>query len=127
MPTTLKVKVTKDILQKSKDCGLANNGTSLITHCAIAIAVRDLFPNAVVTYHTIQPFGVDTLEEIINDPMTSKFILQFDTSWPEQRVLLPEFEFEMSIPDSVIEKINIEELKPLLENHPTLQLIEEEI
>jgi hypothetical protein len=126
MPVKLKIKVTKAVLNESKNCGILNGGKPMATNCAIAVAVRDIFPNAIVTKSSIGLFGFDR-EIIENDQKTMDFITKFDSSFPEQRPSLPEFEFEMSIPDSVIEEIDIEELKPLLENHPTLHLIEEEI
>ena len=129
--TKLKIRVTKDILERSKYCG------SHTEHCAVAQAVRDIFPKACVCHTHIFPFSIPfsgspndiimNLGErnvIILPTAARDYILSFDRCSVEGRVNLPEFEFEVEISDQIIEKINIEELKPLLQNHPTLELIE---
>ena len=131
--TTLKIKVTKQILEESKYCGMN------MQSCAVARAVRDIFPNASVHFKHIFPFGtlefshesnVDKIVKklgvggVINLPEdATDFIRQFDSCPNICRSSLPEIEFEISIPDEVIEKININEITPLLQNHPTLELI----
>ncbi len=128
---TLKIKVTKDILEKSKMCGVGYQGYSTqdklkpSENCAIALAVRDIFPNASVGYNEII-FDVEDKDSdwtFTTAPMF-EFISEFDRATPMERPFLPEKEFELKIPDAVIEKINIEELMPILKNHPTLELIQ---
>lgn len=126
MATTLKIKVTKDILNETKNCA-ADIGSGLGDRCAIAVAVRDIFPFAYVCIDEIKPMGIGFNGVISNIPLppcAQHFISEFDTNSPTERALMPELEFEISIPDKVIEKINIDEIRPLLENHPTLELIE---
>jgi hypothetical protein len=129
MSVQLKIKVTKEVLFKSRMCQ-----TELGMNCAISLAVRDILPNAIVGRYYIAPFyytGYKNGENwepdrtcMIPLPIeASSFTQDFDYSAPAQRVLLPELEFEITIPDEVIEKINIDELRPLLQNHPTLELI----
>ena len=121
--TKLKIKVTKDILERSKMCG-TNEGETVSQNCAVALAIRDIFPLAAVDGDNIWP-NFSLADELIPLPKDARvYIIEFDNTHPVERPCLPEIEFEIQIPDSVIEKINIEELKPLLENHPTLQLIE---
>ena len=121
--TKLKIKVTKDILERSKYCGF-QDGLTVSENCAVALAVRDIWPNAAVDGDNIWPNAA------VNDGImplpteVSVYIIEFDNTYPADRAKLPEIEFEIEIPDKVLESINIEELKPLLENHPTLQLIE---
>jgi hypothetical protein len=118
--TTLKIKVTKDILEKSKYCDQAASKAKY--NCAVSLAIRDIFPESYVMQNYINPMvgcHVISLPEEARD-----FIGKFDISSPEERMLMPELEFEISIQDSTIEKINIDELRPLLQNHPTLQLID---
>ena len=120
--TKLKIKVTKEILERSKYCGGGDLNVS--QNCAVALAVRDIFPKAAVDGDYIWP-DADIKEGLMPLPReVSAYIIEFDNLYPQDRPKLPEIEFEVEIPDSVIEKINIEELKPLLQNHPTLQLIE---
>ncbi len=123
MSVKLKIKVTKAILEKSKYCGVHGRERSIATNCAVAVAVRDIWPDAAVCNEFIAPTGT-TYDGIIGLPYEAyRYINLFDNSTPKERPLLPELEFEIEIPDSVVEKINIEELKPLLVNHPTLQII----
>ena len=124
--TTLKIKVTKDILEKSKTCGTIEPNGFKGHSCAIALAVRDIFPTANIGFHEVWPLwnGYNYTGATIRLPnIVSEYIKVFDRTPTAERPMLPEIEFEIEIPDSVIEKINIEELKPLLENHPTLELI----
>ena len=117
--TKLKIKVTKDILERSKNCG--DDGHT-VKSCAVAVAVRDIFPCSSVTYRYIRPFSSDLVIDLPKE--VGGYIYKFDSTSTDERPSLPEFEFEVEISDEIIEKINIEELKPLLQNHPTLQLIE---
>jgi hypothetical protein len=129
--TKLKIKVTKEILKKSMYCGTKSESTELIVkNCAVALAVRDIFPEACVASRYICPFGSRSNpmgpEYDIELPQeASSFISRFDgyMAIPEMRLKMEEFEFEVEIPDIVIEQINIDEIKPLLENHPTLKLV----
>ncbi len=124
--TKLKIKVTKEILERSKMCGTGES-TFKGNSCAIALAVRDIFPNADVGVGHIKfdnRINTDVWNFAYLDPATRLYIQYFDMTEPLLRPQIAEYEFEIVIPESIIEKINIEELKPLLENHPTLQLIE---
>lgn len=121
----LKIKVTKEILYKSRYCRSDEAGAAAM-NCAISLAVRDIFPNAFVGlvlmyFDNNGKRGIG--EAVKNHGSTVSFINKFDVSSPEERIKMPEYEFEIEVPESVIEKINIDELKPLLENHPTLELI----
>ena len=122
--TKLKIKVTKEILERSKMCGWQHGGYKDVpANCAIAVAIKDVFPHARVGSWMISYLDGDDYNSYLPQEAIS-FISAFDFFNPDERVLMPEIEFELTIPDEVIEKINIEELKPLLENHPTLSLIE---
>lgn len=117
MPVKLKIKVTKEILERSKMCEMDK---LIYENCAIACAIKDIFPLSKVWKTYIElPFDIRIhlpQEAII-------FISAFDMFAPCMRLTMQPIEFEIEIPDTVIEKINIEELRPLLENHPTLELI----
>ena len=89
-------------------------------NCGVSEAVRDIFPDAITSSWDISPFNTSLR---INLPIEARmFIHAFDRAMPNERLMMPELEFEVSIPDSVIEKINIDEIKPLLVNHPSLKL-----
>lgn len=128
MSVKLRISVTKEILEKSKMCGV-DPGEMVSSNCAIAFAVRTLFPHACVVSSAIYPYAHDLFNNNLSDitlPLEArKFIRSFDTLTPEDRVKMEPFSFEIDIPDEVINTINIDELKPLLQNHPTLELIEQ--
>lgn len=117
MSVQLKIKVTR----KQIDGGCRLNGR----YCGIALAARDIFRQAHVTASSIRPFYYDDdrYTEIPLPENAMRFIRDFDGTEYDKRPDLPELEFEITIPDEVIEKINIDELRPLLVNHPTLELI----
>lgn len=127
--TTLKVKVTKEAIQEATTCGMAGKGY-WGKYCVIAEAVKPLFPHAVVGPSAIRPFYflgedvfVDESSWIYLPLFVQSYITKFDRSSVVERSLLPEIEFEVKIPDSIINQINIEELRPLLVNHPALELV----
>lgn len=112
MSYKLTISVTQEILDSPHTCKRS------IYNCAIARAVKDIFPDATMAGDYWRPFGgvfapAKTTPEILH------FVLAFDRGEKMQPA-----SFELEIPDWVIEKIDIEELKPLLVNHPTLELIE---
>lgn len=122
----LKIKITKQILEESKMCGVSNFIGRVGEHCAIALAVREIFPKAVVGRREINPFGFSKgIPTIIDLPdEATYFIDRFDRSTVEKRVALPEFEFEINIPEKVIESISLPEIEKIISNSETLELIE---
>jgi hypothetical protein len=117
MAVSFKIKVTKEILELSKGCG-AEELEIIGENCAIALAVKEIFPDVVVTGDFIYPFGVDDNDQwdelkILLPKMAQDFIKNFDSLYkiPNQRLRLPEFEFEISIPDEIISQINIDEVR----------------
>jgi hypothetical protein len=119
--TKLKITVTKEVLEKSKNCGKGDY-REVITNCAVALAVRDIFPRASVVGPFLR-FEVGKDDRAYLPKRVGRYIKKFDDTKPEHRPYLPEISFEIEIPDEIIEKINIEELRPLLTNHPTLELV----
>lgn len=120
--TKLRITVTKEILERSKNCSVYVELST--TNCAIACAVRDVFPSANVWANHINPFPGHQKNKLIPLPKIAQdFIDAFDDATPEERVMMKPISFEIEVPDEVIEKINIDELKPLLENHPTLAIL----
>ncbi len=118
MPVPFKIKVTKEILEMSKGCGTQNDVEKIGNNCAIAHALKSIFPDVFVTAHHIHPFGIgensDQRSLVIALPKIAlDFIRVFDSlrTIHTVRLLLPEFEFEISIPDEIISRINIDEVK----------------
>ena len=92
----------------------------------IAFALADMFPLVYVTNDYIFPFGIDGDKEkdikIPLPPIAQQFIKLFDgfRLTPKLRLLLPAFEFIIDIPDEVIEQININEARELIETVSTV-------
>ena len=121
MPTQFKIAITKEIIANCKNCGTGNEAHRIENNCAIAFALSDIFPKVYVTNFCIFPFGIEgDKEKDIKIPLpviAQQFIKLFDgfSFSPKLRLLLPEFEFMIDIPDEVIEQINIDEVRELLE------------
>ena len=119
MPTPFKIAITKEIIAHSKNCGTGNDTQRVENNCAIAVALTTIFPQVHVTNLCIFPFGIDGDKEIkIPLPLIAQqFIKLFDgfRLTPKLRLLLPAFEFTIDIPDEVIEQINIDEVRELIE------------
>jgi hypothetical protein len=115
MPAPFTIHVTKEILNRAKSCGQVEPKI-MGNNCAIAIALQDLFPDVFVTESHIHPFGLEqeTITEMtIPLPQIARdFIKVFDSlvAMPRVRLLLPEFDFVIFIPDKVIEQINIDDI-----------------
>lgn len=140
----LKIKVTKDIIFRSHNCGWKID--EIIKNCAVAMAICDLFPKAEVYTYDVDWTGENEKEylslvrhsekhvpenklpkEVSRLPETaSDFIEKFDQyqGAPEKRLLLPEFSFEIEVPDSVIEKIGINEAIEILSKSETMEVVE---
>jgi hypothetical protein len=120
VPTPLKIAITKEIIRQSKNCGTENDEHAIGNDCAIATALAYIFPNVYVSGYHIFPFGMEYKNgQDLSIPMpliAQQFIKLFDgfCLTPNLRLLLPEFEFTIDIPDEVIEQINIDEVRELI-------------
>lgn len=119
----LQINVTKEILMNSRNCPNASWASPMVlsTNCVVALAVRDIFPKAAVMSTKFYPDYSGDIEISLPEEAT-KFIDEFDSSDPIQRESLEPISFEVDIPDTVIDSIDIEEVILSLENHPTLKL-----
>ncbi len=120
MSVHFKIKITKEILQLSKECGAHGEIDTIGKNCAIAVSLKDIFPGVFVTGDYIYPFGIDennSVDEfkIAMPKVAQDFVRVFDSlrAIPKVRLCLPEFEFELSIPDEIISQINIDEVRTL--------------
>lgn len=120
MPVQFTIRITKEIIEQCKYCGIKNNKREIGNNCAIAFALKDIFPNVYVTDYYIFPFGIDAEKgkdiKITMPVIAQQFIKLFDGFYlmPNLRLLLPEFEFIVDIPAEVIDQINIDEVKELI-------------
>ncbi len=123
MPFQLKISITKEIIKECKNCGNEYEEHEIGKNCAVAVALSDIFPNVYITNYYIFPFGIEheyEKEQVLKIPLpiiAQQFIKLFDgfRLTPKLRLLLPDFEFTINIPDEVIEQINIDEVKELIE------------
>lgn len=118
---SLKVKVTKDILYRARNC---EKGMSTIQGCAIAIAIREVLPTAAVypRYILTDFYNIDS-QTIKLPEDVAYFIDVFDTATPTERVEMNEFEFIIHIQPEVFENVSMEELYEVLLNSKTLELV----
>jgi hypothetical protein len=117
MPVQLKISITKKIIEQSKHCGNKNDDHTIGKNCAIALALTDIFPNVCVGSYYISIFDYEK-EQNLKIPLpiiAQQFIKLFDGFYltPRLRLLLPEFDFTIDVPDEVIEQINIDEVRDL--------------
>ena len=118
MPLQLKISITKEIVQQCKHCG--KDEDEIGRNCAVAFALADIFPDVYVTNYCIFPFGLTSEKaHVLKIPLpviAQQFIKLFDGFYltPKLRLLLPEFEFTIDVPDEVIAQINIDEVRELL-------------
>lgn len=120
------IKVTKDILQRSMMCGVDSIAKNCAINCAIAVAVREIFPQASVGLNTIAPISKEEGLERISLPITAvSFISTFDSLYhtPAKRLELPEFSFEIDVPYSILEKVGISEVYKILSESKTLECV----
>ncbi|HZI23615.1 MAG TPA: hypothetical protein VFD46_00975 [Chryseolinea sp.] len=120
----IKINITKDVLKRSMMCGV-DPDLKPSENCAIAKAVTDVFP--IVRIGVTVIFTDKSCSRSLCDlpHRAIQFIRKFDSliSSPEQRLDLPEFSFEIDVPDSYIERtIGIAEAHDILRNSKTLEL-----
>jgi hypothetical protein len=120
MPVQFTIRITKEIIEQCKSCGTENNKQDIGSNCAVAFALKDIFPDVYVTDYYIFPFGMNTENgknmKITMPVIAQQFIKLFDgfSLMPNLRPLLPEFEFTIDIPAEVIDQVNIDEVMEFL-------------
>lgn len=100
-------------------------------NCAIANAIRDIFPDAIIGNEKIyfkkyksKPFDylLNAKDETIDLPLAAiLFISEFDSLVPEKRAQMAPVSFEINVPDSLIDDIDISEIEEILKTSLTLQ------
>lgn len=126
------IRVTKAILKKSMMCGQDGVEGSVAENCAIALAAQEFFPMCVVSYDD-DIEGTPTIFHYPNAGPTSikmplpkeafRFMSNFDNSSPEERLLMPEHSFEITVPRSIIDEIGIGQVYKILSESKTLELV----
>ncbi len=120
MPVQFTIRITREIIEHCKSCGTENNKQEIGSNCAVAFALKDIFPDVFVTDYYIFPFGMNTENgndmKIAMPVIAQQFIKLFDGFYlmPNLRPLLPEFEFTIDIPGEVIDQVNIDDVMELI-------------
>lgn len=134
------VRVTKEILHKSAMCGY-EPGEHVVYNCAIALAVREIFPYSRACYGTIVVYDnigpINQWHLILNDSANDHktpvggyfikhkaddFIKSFDRATREERINMEEFSFEIDVLSEVIDQIGISQVYKILSESRTLEL-----
>ncbi len=118
----LEVYITEDVLLKSARCPR----DSRATECAIAIAIRDIFPDSIVGTHSIIFEESDCCKMIATAALPEKairFIRDFDAASPVERAQMRPFKFKFEIPPVVIKTIDISEVTETVKKSPVLNII----
>jgi hypothetical protein len=136
MELKLKIKITKEILTKSSLCGktpeyfVKFKRKMIGDNCAIALAVKEIFPDAYVNGYTISPFGRVTAANysktkvfIMLPEVAKQFVSRFDQASTEHRCSMSPFEFEVTIPEAVLDVITIDDLTRIAETSETLEVV----
>lgn len=110
MSVNFKIQVTKEIIAQCKEVGVLDDVDIIGNKCPIAVAIMHIFPEVHVSNLFIYPFGRDVERKIILPQIAQNFINLFDSlcTITKTRLLIPAFEFEIEIPDEVIDRISIE-------------------
>lgn len=113
------IKVTKDILKRSAGCRAMDGA-----NCAIALAVRELFPKARIGVN-VMTFTGDTNDTYELPENAKLFIRAFENLAfrPSLRLYLEAFSFEMTVPSHVVDQIGISEAYKVLSESKTLELV----
>jgi len=118
----LKVKVTKEILRKSMNCGIDSN-KKVSENCAVAYAVREVFPEASIDTPYYYPFN----DHIVANHNGSNFIIDFDLlrRHPEKRLDLPETEVELEITEEILDELirRTPDYEEVVSNSEILELV----
>lgn len=109
----LKIKITRKVLIKSMFCRDVN----LRHECAIAVAIKKIFPNSEVRESWIR-IGDYRMEL----PLKAKqFMSDFDWSFFVLRPFLSTLDFDVEIPQELIDEIGINEVNEILSKSSTLE------
>ena len=97
----LQINITKDTLRQSMNCG--HNPVTL--SCAIACAVREIWPNAIITSTMIHADGdLFSKHNIPLPDSATNFIRKFDRRSPEERAAMRPFSFTVEVTETMIPK-----------------------
>ncbi len=117
------IHVTEQILRKAAHCDNAERSNN----CAIALAIREILPTAhvgldrILLYNTID---INCIDNVIPIPsVATRFIQEFDVLTSRERIEMKPISFDITLPNSFINTINIDEITDVIKNSKSLQLV----
>lgn len=128
-----KLRITKDVLKKSSNCGRVGGVGSITRNCAFALAFNELVPNVAVTEYNVifyKPESSETFAKVPTSTPIVNFIIKFDTALVSERLEFPEQEFDVEIPDNVINFYygdTVKAVQKLINNPVLIPVISENI
>jgi hypothetical protein len=140
----LRININAEVLERSMFCSSGKPlekitiGEADVSNCAIALAIRDLFPFAIITIDEIRFLKEEHMKmsalTVIRDislkvprctlpQRASNFIQEFDAACYEERLDLEQFSFEIDVPEEVINSISIDDLNKALVGSTTMEIV----
>lgn len=138
------IKVTKEVLAKTRGCGITVDKLDATKYCAIAEAVREIFPDASVHYNdnddpviTPWPYGIEIPLPIEAKILMNRFDneirlilekgLELSANDLENRIhfartSIEPSSFEIDVPNEIIDLIGISEIYKILSESRSLEL-----
>jgi hypothetical protein len=119
----LKIKITKSVIDRSLNCG--TDGRSISQSCGIAVAIRDLFPKAAIWGEDWTSNTSLSCQFIKSTEDMKDFVIEFDSYLGDVQKLysLVGKEFEIDIPDEIIDEIGISQATQIINTSESLELV----
>jgi hypothetical protein len=125
----IRIHVTEEILRKSMYCPMLRTCPEseldiIKNDCAVSEAVRELFPRAKV-FQTGANLDWTVEDSCVSfNYETQAFIRSFDNVDDyDERLLIPAYSFELTVPQSLIDAIGITEIERILSESKTLEAV----
>lgn len=127
----LKIFITKNILEQSKNC---NSQNMIGQNCAIGLAIYALFgARSWVSLNSISIYDKSIyckddfiycfpVANIKLPGIASNFIENFDGKTPEQKVKMNPISFDIEIPEKVVDLLGLTYIHQVIELQPQLEL-----
>ena len=126
------VKVTKEVLIRSALCGFGDKHP-IIKHCAIAVALHQIFPNVTVHSEMMEVREKGQVFYMKLPVIATTFIARFDQrvelvpgshdaeATAAQRIGMTPISFDINVPDELIGRIGISQVYKILSESKTLE------
>lgn len=134
----IKIHITKEVLRESMYCERGEKEVGF--NCAVSVAVQKIFPlsftsikylffmneeeykREIAYRSTHETYDLGSLFTAELPAKATMFIVEFDNSSPEERERMQPMSFEIDVPEEVINRIGLDEVKKLLSESKTMEL-----